>query len=257
MVRGDTLAARTTTQYGHLYNGHKASVVKIESFVPYFNTDRYVIDHHNGDVYLWDRGKQQHGTVGPSRQALPPLSADAVKMLTPNCCQCTLTCLAEQISVPAAHQGNHGTASRASARTHSCNSCHGTPPRSFLGQCIWPNPRSNPPQYLHWSIQHGQSSRWRDLQIEPPGRNCWHLKQTNLELSQGRWNLSPLLCPASQSNVRGALKLYNQLGERLWQLPTAHPPLGWSTSKGCKTLNLAWVPSTQLPKVHPYYCRAM
>ena len=52
---GDTLAARTTTQYGHLYNGHEASLVKIELFVPYFNTDRYVINHHNGDVYLWDR----------------------------------------------------------------------------------------------------------------------------------------------------------------------------------------------------------
>ena len=26
---GDTLAARTTTRYGHLYNGHEASVVKI------------------------------------------------------------------------------------------------------------------------------------------------------------------------------------------------------------------------------------
>ena len=52
---GDTLATRTTTQYGHLYNGHEASVVKIELFIPYFNTDRYVIDHHNGDVYLWDR----------------------------------------------------------------------------------------------------------------------------------------------------------------------------------------------------------
>ena len=26
---GDTLAARTTTQYGHLYNGHETSVVKI------------------------------------------------------------------------------------------------------------------------------------------------------------------------------------------------------------------------------------
>ena len=42
---GDTLAIRTTTRYGHLHNGHKASVVKIELFVPYFDTDRYVINH--------------------------------------------------------------------------------------------------------------------------------------------------------------------------------------------------------------------
>ena len=26
---GDTLASRTNTRYGHLYNGHEASVVKI------------------------------------------------------------------------------------------------------------------------------------------------------------------------------------------------------------------------------------
>ena len=78
---GDTLAARTTTQYGHLYNGHKASVVKIESFVPYFNTDRYVIDHHNGDVYLWDRESNNMELLA-LQAGTTPLSADAVKMLT-------------------------------------------------------------------------------------------------------------------------------------------------------------------------------
>ena len=78
---GDTLAARTTTQYGHLYNGHEASVVKIESFIPYFNTDRYVIDHHNGDVYLWDR---ESNNIKPLalQAGTTPLSADTVKMLT-------------------------------------------------------------------------------------------------------------------------------------------------------------------------------
>ena len=57
---GDTLAARTNTRYGHLHIGHEASVIKIELFVPYFDTDRYVINHNNGDVYLWGQGKQQH-----------------------------------------------------------------------------------------------------------------------------------------------------------------------------------------------------
>ena len=33
---GDTLASRTNTRYGHLNNVHEASVVKIESFIPYF-----------------------------------------------------------------------------------------------------------------------------------------------------------------------------------------------------------------------------
>ena len=49
---GNTLAYRTNTRYGHLNNGHEASVVKIESFIPYFDSDRYVINHHNEDVYL-------------------------------------------------------------------------------------------------------------------------------------------------------------------------------------------------------------
>ena len=33
---GDMLASRTNTRYGHLNNGHKVSVVKIEVFIPYF-----------------------------------------------------------------------------------------------------------------------------------------------------------------------------------------------------------------------------
>ena len=52
---GDTLASRANTRYGHLNNGHEASIVKIESFIPYFGLDRYMTNHHNGDVYLWDR----------------------------------------------------------------------------------------------------------------------------------------------------------------------------------------------------------
>ena len=78
---GDMLASRTNTRYGHLNNGHKVSVVKIESFIPYFDSDRYVIDHHNGDVYLWDR---QSNIIEPLalQAGTTPLSADAAKMLT-------------------------------------------------------------------------------------------------------------------------------------------------------------------------------
>ena len=77
---GDTLASRTSTRYGHLNNGHEVSVVKIESFIPYFDSDRYVIDHHNGDVYLWDR---ESNIIEPLalQAGTTPLSADAVKML--------------------------------------------------------------------------------------------------------------------------------------------------------------------------------
>ena len=75
-----TLLQPELLPFGHLYNGHKASVVKIESFIPYFNTDRYVIDHHSGDVYLWDR--ESNNTEPLALQTgTTPLSADAAKML--------------------------------------------------------------------------------------------------------------------------------------------------------------------------------
>ena len=50
-------------------------------FVPYFDTDRYVIDHHNGDVYLWDR---ESNNIKPLalQVGTTPLSVDTVKMLT-------------------------------------------------------------------------------------------------------------------------------------------------------------------------------
>ena len=85
---GDTLASRTNTRYGHLNNGHEASVVKIKSFIPYFGSDRYVIDHHNGDIYLWDR---ESNNIEPLalQAGTTPLSVDAAKMLaqtTANAC---------------------------------------------------------------------------------------------------------------------------------------------------------------------------
>ena len=78
---GDTLASRTNTRYGHLNNRHEASVVKIEAFIPYFDSDRYVIDHHNGDVYLWDRESNVIESLA-LQAGTTPLSADEVKMLT-------------------------------------------------------------------------------------------------------------------------------------------------------------------------------
>ena len=77
---GYTLATRTTTRYGHLHNGYKASVVKIELFMPYFDTDRYMIDHHNGDVYLWDRESNNIKLLA-LQVGTTPLSVDTVKML--------------------------------------------------------------------------------------------------------------------------------------------------------------------------------
>ena len=78
---GDTLASRTNTRYGHLNNGHEALVVKIEPFIPHFGSDRYMINHHNGDVYLWDR---ESNNIEPLalQAGTTPLSVDAAKMLT-------------------------------------------------------------------------------------------------------------------------------------------------------------------------------
>ena len=119
---GDTLATRTITRYGHLHNGHEASVVKIELFVPYFDTGRYVIDHHNGDVYLWDR---ESNNIKPLalQAGTSPLSADTVKMLTQTA---TNTCRLTMQNRSQSHSSSRSslTASRAS---DSCNSCYRTP----------------------------------------------------------------------------------------------------------------------------------
>ena len=78
---GDTLASRTNTRYGHLNNGHEPLLVKIELFTPYFGSDRYVINHHDGDIYLWDR---ESNNIEPLalQAGTTPLSVDAAKMLT-------------------------------------------------------------------------------------------------------------------------------------------------------------------------------
>ena len=121
---GDTIASRTHTKYGHLNNGHEASIVKIELFIPYFGLDRYVIDHHNGDVYLWDR---ESNNIEPLalQAGTTPLSVDAVKMptqTTANMCQLALQSrsLSHSSSRPSC------ASSRSSARTHSQNSHYGT-----------------------------------------------------------------------------------------------------------------------------------
>ena len=133
---GDTLAARTTTQYGHLYNGHKASVVKIESFIPYFNTDRYVINHHNGDVYLWDRESNNIKLLA-LQAGTTPLSADAVKMLTQTATNAHQLALQNRSQSHSSSRSSQ-TALRASARTHSCNSHHGTPQDPFWANAYDP-----------------------------------------------------------------------------------------------------------------------
>ena len=121
---GDTLATRTTTRYGHLHNGHEASVIKIELFMPYFDTDRYVINHHNGDVYLWDR---ESNNIEPLdlQVGTTPLSVNTVKMLTQTTTNAWWLTMQNR-SQSCSSSRSTLTASRASDWTHSCNSCYRT-----------------------------------------------------------------------------------------------------------------------------------
>ena len=110
---GNTVASRISTRYGHLNNGDEASLVRTEAFIPYFDSEKYVISHHNGDVYLWHR--ESNSIEQLTLQAgTAPLAADAVNMLTQtttNAC-----CLALQ-NRPQSCSSLH-TSSRSSSRTH-------------------------------------------------------------------------------------------------------------------------------------------
>ena len=126
---GDTLASRTNTRYGHLNNGHEALVVKIESFISYFGSDRYMIDHHNGDIYLWDR---ESNNIEPLalQAGTTPLSVDAVKMVAQTATNmCWLALQSRSLSCSASRSSC--ALSRSSTRSHSWNSCYGTPQDPF------------------------------------------------------------------------------------------------------------------------------
>ena len=68
--------------------------------MPYFDTDRYVIDHHNGDVYLWDRESNNIKLLA-LQVGTTPLSVDTVRMLAHDDSPCKT-----DLS-PAAHPGHH------------------------------------------------------------------------------------------------------------------------------------------------------
>ena len=55
---GETITQRTGNCYGYLPNGHEASLVRIKLFIPYFKTNLFMIDHHTGDLYLYDTGNR-------------------------------------------------------------------------------------------------------------------------------------------------------------------------------------------------------
>ena len=119
---GSTVASRISTRYGHLNNGHEASLVRMEAFIPYFDSDKYVINHHNGDMYLWHKGSNSIKPLA-LQAGTTPLSVDAAKMLTQtaaNACHLALQ------NRPQSYSSLH-VSSRSSTRTHSQNSCYRTP----------------------------------------------------------------------------------------------------------------------------------
>ena len=78
---GDTLTTITGSKFGPLKKGNEASLVRIETFIPYFEKDMYIIDHHNGDVYLWDQETNDLELLA-LQASTTPLSVDAAKRLT-------------------------------------------------------------------------------------------------------------------------------------------------------------------------------
>ena len=117
----DTLTTRTTSKFGLLKNGHEASLVRIETFIPYFEKDMYIIDHHNGDVYLWD---QETNDLEPLalQASTTPFSMDAAKMLTKTATNARWLAL-QNWSL--SHSSSRS--SRALTRGPSRNSHYGTP----------------------------------------------------------------------------------------------------------------------------------
>ena len=105
-------------------------MVKIESFIPYFDSDRCVIDHRNGDVYLWDRESDNLELLA-IQAGTTPLLADAAKMLTQTTANAWRLELQNRAQTHSSSRSSSMASSRASTRTHSCNSHYRTPQDPF------------------------------------------------------------------------------------------------------------------------------
>ena len=82
--------------YGYLKSGHEASLVRIETFIPYFETDLFVIDHHNGDMYIWN---SERCTTEPLalQASTAPLFIGCSENAQSNCHQCPLVGSANKV----------------------------------------------------------------------------------------------------------------------------------------------------------------
>ena len=172
--------------------------MKIESFIPYFNSDSYVINHHNGLELL----ALQVGTT--------PLSVDAAKMLTQtatNACQLALQNRAQSHS---SSRSLSRASSTTSARTHSCNSWYGMPQDPF-----WVNAEDLTPEVTLHNISINLPSM--DGPADGAIFESNHLVKIADIRSKFVQNLvkvgktSPPLHPAPQLYFRGTFKLYTKL----------------------------------------------
>ena len=152
---GDTLASRTKSRYGHLNNGHEASIVKIKSFIPYFSSDRYVINHHNGGGQ--GQGEQQHQAIGSPGRHYTPVSGCS-EDAHPNHCQCVPTGSTKQI--PFSQLFKIITCIIKICQDPFVKLMLQYTTRSLLDQCRGHVPQSNSSQHLHQPIQHEWTSRW-------------------------------------------------------------------------------------------------
>ena len=81
---GQTIIQRTGNCYGYLPNGHEASLIRIELFISYFETDLSVIDHHTGDLYLYNRDNRGVELLAIQATKLP-ISTDQAKTMAQMC----------------------------------------------------------------------------------------------------------------------------------------------------------------------------
>ena len=114
----NTFTSRTSNRYGHLKNGHEASLVRIETFIPYFGTDMYMIDINNLELLAL-----QAGTT--------PLLVDAAKMLSQTATNAHQVALQNRSHSHSASRSDSRSSSRASARGPSHNSHYRTPHDPF------------------------------------------------------------------------------------------------------------------------------
>ena len=190
-----------------------------------------MINHHNGDVYLWDR---ESNNIEPLalQAGTTPLSGDTVKMLAQtatNACHLAL----QNRSQSHSSSRSSLTALRVSARTHWQNWHYRTPHDPY-----WINAEDMTLEATLHNISINPSSIDGPADGEIFESN--HLAEiadiqskTYPELGKCRQNLSPSWNPAPKPIPRGTGELSGQPWERLWQPSAPHPTLRWATGKGC------------------------